>query len=369
MNNVSGNTYGATTANKQTQKEGCNINGKLKEKDVFFTGQVLARDGIKFTNVTANAVKCSMGAIKAINSTLNDVSGRDGIKLKSVTALGEIKSSMGKVDAEDSKLGNVEGRDGVKIQRSLVDSVKSSMGSIKAKESTLGRVKARDGMTLYNSSANSCNVTMGDLSISAEQKRSFKTLLARNNINLKNITAEKVESKCGKVNAEYCTLKEIESTGELSLVRSTCGSAKLFVEEGNKGILTLSDSTIEGNLIVEVIKGGTNMFGSNISTSSGSTCSIISGRTFQIVTSSIDAFDCTYMQNGSTGTVNGIPYKFEGGKFVSLARVEKKSKVSEEIEIEINGNGLVNGNIVFKGCTGKVTITANAKVGGIKNLQ
>lgn len=334
-----------------------------------------ARDGIKLTNVSCQGtIKCSMGEIKAKNASLNQVLGRDGVQLIDSSAQ-TVKVDMGVLTVENANPGStfqqLIARDGIQLQNiEVCGSVTCNMGKIKAQNCQLNTVSSRDGIALFNSTAKSCQVAMGNLFISAKERLVYQQLSARDDIFLENIEAKNsVKSKLGTFNAINCVLPEIHAAEQIKLVCTLCNSATLMVPKDKKGVIILEDSIIEGDLVIEVIENsGSGIINCSSRISGGSGMSVTQrGSSFQISVGDLSYLKFMSVNNGSTGVVNGMPYKYVNREFIPLSSANSESKPSNEIEIEIRGNGTIKGNVSFRDCKGKVTLSSEANI--IGNIQ
>lgn len=328
-----------------------------------------ARDGIKLTNVSCQGTaKCSMGEIKAKNASLAQVLARDGVQLIDSSAQ-TVKVDMGVLTVENENLGSsfqqLLARDGIQLQNIEVSgAVTCKMGKIKAENCHLNTVSSRDGIALFNSSANSCQVEMGNLLVLAKEKLVYQILSAHDDISLENIEVKNsVKSKFGTFNATNCTLPEIQALEQIKLVGTFCNSATLMVPKDKKGIIILENSIIEGDLVIEVIENsGSGIVNCNIG---GGGMSVKQrGSSFEISVGDLSYLKCISVRKGSTGLVNGIPYKYVNSEFIPLSSANSESKPSNKIEIEIKGNGTIKGNVIFREYKGKVTLSGEAKING-----
>lgn len=335
-------------------------NDKLSEIPVE---NVEARDGIKLTNVSCHGTaKCPKGEIKAKNASLNQVLARDGVQLIDSSAQ-TVKVDMGVLTVEntnpDSIFQQLIARDGIQLQNIKVSGgVTCGMGKIKTENCQLNTVSSRDGIALFNSSANSCQVEMGNLFISAKERLVYQQLSARDDICFENIEViNPVKSKFGTFNATNCTLPEIQASEQIKLVNTFCNSATLMVPRDKKGVIILEDSVIEGDLVIEVAEGSSSGIINCRSRNSGGGMSVIqTGSSFQISVGDLSQLKFMSVNNGSTGFINGMPYKYVNTEFVPLSSKNSESKPSDEIEIEIKGNGTIKGHVIFRECKGKVTL-------------
>lgn len=330
--------------------------GFIKVKDSQLNN-VKARDGINLFDTSASHIEVSLGSLSWINNKMIQYSAQsieacDGILLKGVSCLGKTTSPMGKIKAENCILEGVIAREEIHLINSVAKIVKvrmgnlkikhydlekasfkklfaskeialqtvtvakkviCSMGKIKARNCKLHHLKARDGISLINTSATSCQVDMGQLSIIAtETPFSYQSIDARDDIGIRNIKVEQLlKSHYGEIHAMKCILSAVEVYYSIEMLESTASSVLLKAHYG-KGFCTFTDSIIEGDLIVKE---------------------------------------------------NAIQSRSIFGKRSTSA---SSLQETNEIKLVIKG-GIIKGNIIFRGCKGKVTLLEGAEVKGCLN--
>ncbi len=373
--------------------------------------EVEVRDGARLVDTFASRVSVSMGRVVWTNietgSPVEEIRARDGIRLKGVHCSGTVECSMGEITAERVLLSRVRARDGMVLVQSVaqeaevsmggldiqhdnpdvavfhrvaardrmhlqgitvVDDVGCSMGKIKTENCRLNRVHARDGMILMNSPANHCDVSMGSLSVLGRgDKIIYQQLDAREDITLESAEVKRsVKSAFGKLIATDCTLAHVEVCKQATLTRTTAGLVSLKIPESERGVVTLQDSTIEGDLVVEVVKGGGVISFGGSGTSFGGMAISITGSTFNISVGDMSLLSmCAFgISEGSTGIVNGKPYRYEGGRFISMTPTVSASETPSKVVVEIRGNGIIKGSVVFSGGRGEVIVVGEATIEG-----
>ena len=140
----------------------------------------------------------------------------------------------------------------------------------------------------------------------------------------------------------------------------------LKIPESERGVVTLQDSTIEGDLVVEVVKGGGVISFGGSGTSFGGMAISITGSTFNISVGDMSLLSmCAFgISEGSTGIVNGKPYRYEGGRFISMTPTVSASETPSKVVVEIRGNGIIKGSVVFSGGRGEVIVVGEATIEG-----
>lgn len=191
----------------------------------------------------------------------------------------------------------------------------------------------------------------------------------------------------GTFTATNCKLNSIEAEKQITLNNTTAKSVILYVPIGRKGVITLHNSTIEGNIIVKKLTRNISCNPSNVQSISGIHCngSVILKQgpntfmevsdtdignihidkltvnpdgTFTITMKGFSQLDGDFsqlgnmgIQNGATGTVNGKSYQYDDGRFTESTPLSESSK---EIQVEINGGGTIIGKVIFEGCKGAI---------------
>lgn len=372
------------------------VNFTNSEKDLKqITESISARDQVTLEGIVVSGhVKSSTEQVKAVNCRLNSVEARDAIHLTDCIAdqlassTSEVIYANGEQLAKES-VAKISARDKVRLTginvRGLVE---SSTESVRAERCQLADVTARDDIDLLNSSARSCNSSSGRVIITCSegQQRAVGTVVARDAVTLKNtrITGL-VQSKVASVKATDCILDLTEASTEVSMVKSTAKKVVLWVEKNVQGRIVLDRSKIQGDIVIKK-----KQVSSNFSSLSGRR--IIGGIHLSLTTSGLilqisnDIFQITcddlsdacrrigamgYAEHFTgktlTGTVNGEKYTCVNGVFAPVIPEPVKERdakaEAETLNITIVG-GEVEGNILFEGMAGKVTLESGAVVKG-----
>jgi hypothetical protein len=283
--------------------------GSLKAVNCTFQGITEARDGIHVTNSHLAKTKTSMGTLTASASTFNgDASARDGMILTNCQ-MGNATSSMGEIFASDSHLLNAVGRDGVETINGSIVEAESSMGTVCLKNSPslqlveARRASGRDGVILQGYKISTVNSSMGQLQASNCQ---IDNATIRDGAHLEGCNVTNIAVKMGGIKAANSTLQNVKCLSELSLVASTAENVKVAI-------------ALDGPLV------------------------IINGR---VITTTSAIAEAT-INLSKESTIHGdLEFVYGGWSHVKPSN----------IIVRISGEGELQGNIVFVGCTEPVKV-------------
>jgi hypothetical protein len=163
----------------------------------------------------------------------------------------------GKLKAKNSVFEkNVQARDNLTIFDVIAKGSSESLcGHFCVIDSNLQSIKGRTDSILSNARATSIKVEMGRLKwLNAQQiETSAQTIEARGDVHLEYIKVTgKVKSEMGTFISVGCNLTTIEAINQIKLFKTTCESILLKISKDLKGHITLNDSTVEGDIIIEL---------------------------------------------------------------------------------------------------------------------
>lgn len=263
------------------------------------------------------------------------------LSLNGVSGLKAVKSKNG-VQSENSEIGSIEARDRIELTDTCASRVISSMGKIEWKNK--------------------------------KQGAEAQLIQARSSVDLLNINCKEVLVSEGDVLAEKSTLGKVEAVKSVRLVQTLADKIILRVNQNSPGNIVLDRSQIKGNVVIVPISD------SDFSHAAiREPCDICiekgfyleaSGNSFrvridnpEILKKYKSIFNGTLWE-GARGYYNDKPCVFSQGK---LVRVDKEADAKEKQEavlhVTIDG-GQVDGDVVFEGCKGVVSLQNQASLRG-----
>lgn len=284
---------------------------------------IFAQYNIDLTKTNGRVVHSNFGSISAITGQFRELSAQYNLVLKNVTAK-RVTSAFGSIEwinttLDRTEADQIESQYNTDLQKVRCRKVKSKFGAVSAKDSILKEVHAQYDISLKNTYAEECESKFGNITIVCHPRQVFKMLFAHYSIDVENVEVKgKVVAKFGQVRAKNSELKEVECQSKLVLVNSRTLSVQISSSIDRKAVIDLTKSTIDGNVIV---KDNT----------------IVSAEIIETVVEIRDLFFGIFNFNFSK-TEN------QGQKF------------DPTINLEIKGNGVVNGDVIFQGCKGKVVV-------------
>jgi len=313
--------------------------------------QVKSEDSVILFNTDAEEVE-SEGELRW---TFHYVTGKNPKKIRAVGPV-----SLAKVTCPSTSIGSVA-------------SVKST---IEAEECTIDSMFANKNISLKDCRVDYCDTLEGKITIINKTALIAKyNLKAAIDIILKNVQADAGSeiTSGGKIEATDCVIQTIKAENTIRLESSSCQTATLNVSD-EIGKVKLVSSKILGDLIILTSKTRLLNFPSlqtykpteffekyytDETLKDGKTRTRHHPDGWRVFAKSEADLKQIQFEAGSTGLVNGQPYKCMGpGAFVSL-------KASVLIKISGQG-GKIGGQILFKDCEGKFELEDDVTIGARK---
>jgi len=377
------------------------IEWKNQAKPVEVVESIKAKNGIKLERVTCSGnIECESDSITATDFTAQNILSKYTMILSSAMIYLSAESQSGNIEATDCTLQKVKANKAIVLTNSIAEevisisdqikmthtkphvavlksatakydidlhnidvlqSVTSESGSIKTYGGFFKSILAKNDIKIVDSTVETAVSTSGEITI--ENKGStlvdIGQLDAKYNISVVRIRSlKKISSSSGSISARHSELQEIETKQKIYLQSTKCKSVFLTAYRNEKVIVDIPESIIDGNLIIDVQNENPS--------SMGSVSIAVLDNIFSITVSQLsdlNAYSSTFKE-GMVGTINGNPYVYRNGKFVTLGDSRKETKPTEDLHVEIRG-GTINGSVIFQNGTGKYTLLNDAVVKGI----